>query len=77
MSKKYVFIRMRREDYERMIDTKKIPMERELRQMVGKKIVIKNTQLMNIAANSVWDLGSNFQSKMIKAIRVKKGGLKL
>lgn len=77
MAKKYIFVRIRREDYEKMINTKKIPIERELKQLTGKTIQLKNTQLFSIAANSVWDLGANFQNKIIGAVRIKKSDLKL
>ncbi len=75
-SKRYVFVRMRRVDFEKMINEKKIPMEQDLKQMTGKTIKIKNTQLMKIAANSTWDLGKDFQNKIIGAVRIKKNKLK-
>jgi len=68
---------MRREDFDKIIQTKKIPMEDDIETIIGKKIKIKNTQLFNIAANSVWDLGENFQNRIIKAVRIKKGDIKL
>jgi len=74
---RYVHIRMRKEDYDRMMATKKVPIEADLRRITGKKINLKNTQLMKIAANSVWDLGANFQHKIIGAVRIKKGDLKI
>lgn len=77
MAKQYVWVRIRKEDYEKMINNKKIPMEEDLRKITGKQIKIKNTQLFKIAANSVWDLGENYQYKIFKAIKIKKGGLKL
>jgi len=77
MAKQYVFIRMRKEDYEKMINTKKIPMQQDLKLITGKNIEIKITQLMNIAANATWDLGSNFKNKIIGAVRIKKSDLKL
>jgi hypothetical protein len=45
--------------------------------LVGKNIELKNTQLFKIAANSTWDLGENFQNKIIGAIRIKKKDLKI
>jgi len=76
-SQKYVFVRMRRADFEKIINEKKIPMEQDLRKMTGKKINIKNTQLFNIAANCTWDLGTNFANKIIGSVKVKKKDLKL
>lgn len=52
-------------------------MEQDLRSMTGKPIKIKNTQLFKIAANATWDLGTDFQGKILNAIRIKKGDLKL
>lgn len=77
MPKKYVFVRMRREDFDKIMKEKKEPMEKDLREIMGKTIKIKNTQLFRIAANSVWDLGGEYQHKMIRAIRIKRGDLKL
>lgn len=77
MAKQYVFVRMRKEDFDKIVQTKKIPMEQDMQRIVGKKIKIKTTQLFNIAANSVWDLGDNFQHRIIKAVRVKRGDLKI
>lgn len=74
---KYVWVRVRREDFEKIIQNKKIPIERDLRMITGKQIKISNPQLFKIAANSVWDLGEDFQGKIIKAIRFKKGDLKI
>lgn len=77
MSKRYIWVRIRREDYEKMVNTKRIPIEKDLTRLTGKTIKIKNTQLMKIAANSVWDLGADFQHKIIGAVRIKKGGVKI
>lgn len=68
---------MRKEDFDRIMQTKKAPIEADLRRLTGKKINLKNTQLFKIASFSVWDLGTNFQDKIIGAVRVKKGDLKL
>lgn len=76
-SQKYVFVRMRRADFEKIINEKKIPMEQDLRKMTGKKINIKNTQLFNIAANCTWDLGGDFQKKIIGSVRIKKKDLNI
>lgn len=75
MAKRYVFVRMRKEDFEKIIKEKKIPMEQDLKQIVGKPIKIKNTQLFKIAANSTWDLGADFQNRIINAVRIKKKDL--
>lgn len=77
MAKKYVFVRMRREDFEKIIKEKKLPMEQDLKDILGKPIKIKNTQLFKIAANSTWDLGGDVQHQLLKGIRIKKGDLKL
>ena len=63
---------MRRADYEKIINSKKAPMEQELTMMTGKKIKIKDTQLFNIAANSTWDLGINPNKKILGSIKIKK-----
>lgn len=76
-SKKYIFVRVRRVDFEKMIKEKKVPMEQDLERMTGKPIKIKNTQLFKIAANSTWDLGTDFQRKIIGAVRIKKKDIKL
>lgn len=76
-SKGYVMVRVRREDYEKLMSSKKVPMEQDLKAITGKSIKIKNTQLMKIAANAVWDLGDNFQDKIIGAVRIKKKDLKI
>lgn len=77
MVAKYVFVRMRKADFDRIIKEKKVPMEQDLKMIVGKPIKIKNTQLFSIAANSTWDLGEEYQGKIFKAIKIKKGALKL
>jgi len=77
MSKKYVFLRMRRVDYEKMVNTKRVPIEQDLFMMTGKKITIKNTQLLKLAANATWDLGKDFQRKIIGAVKVKRGDIRL
>lgn len=74
---KYVWVRIRREDFEKILRTKKEPMEQEIRNITGKVIKIKNTQLFKIAANATWDLGHDFRNKIIGAVRIKKGGLNL
>lgn len=76
MTQRYIFVRMRKEDFEKIIREKKIPMEQDLKAMAGKEIKIKNTQLMKIAANATWDLGADFQHKIINAVKLKKGALK-
>lgn len=77
MSKKYVFVRIRKEDYEKIIQTKKIPIQQDLKKLTGKNISLGNPQLFKIAANSVWDLGENFQNKIIKAVKFRKGQIRL
>lgn len=76
MTKKYVFVRMRREDFDKIINEKKLPMEQDLKEIMGKPITIKNTQLFKIAANATWDLGGDFQSKIINAVKLKQGRIK-
>lgn len=76
MPNKYVFVRMKREDFEKIIQEKKIPMEQDLKEMMGKPIKIKNTQLFKIAANATWDLGADFQDRIIKAVKINRGKLK-
>lgn len=75
MAKGYVFVRMRKVDFEKIMRDKKGPMEQDLRAITGKTIKIKNTQLFSIAANSTWDLGEAFNNKLIKAVKIKKGDL--
>lgn len=77
MAKSYVWVRIRKDDFNRIIQTKKLPIEKDLMRLTGKEIKIKNTQLFNIASNSTWDLGTDFQNKIIGAIRIKKKDLKL
>lgn len=77
MAKSYVWVRIRKEDFEKIINTKKIPIENDLRKIIGKKIILKNTQLFKIAANATWDLGENFQRKIIGAVRIKKKDLRI
>lgn len=72
---KYKWVRMKKEDYEKIIQTKKVPLEEDVRRITGKVIDIKNPQLFTIAANAVWDLGGDYQSKIIGAIKIKKGDL--
>lgn len=73
---KYVWVRIRKEDYDKIVNTKKIPMEQDIKAITGKPINIKNTQLFKIAANATWDLGKDFQGKIIKAVRIKKGDIR-
>jgi len=77
MTNQYVFVRIRREDFEKIVNTKKVPIQNDLKRLTGKKIEIKNTQLFKIAANATWDLGQDFQNKIIKAVRIKKKDLKI
>ena len=77
MAERYVFVRMRREDFEKIIKEKKAPMEQDLREIMGKPIKIKNIQLFRIAANSTWDLGEDYQHKIIRAVKLKRGNLKI
>lgn len=77
MSKQYIMVRIRKEDYDRIVSTKKIPMEQDIFKITGKEINIKNTQLFKIAANATWDLGENFQQKIIGSVRIKKGCIRL
>lgn len=72
MSQKYVFVRMRREDFQKIVREKKVPMEQDLKRLTGKTIKIPNTQLFSIAANSVWDFGTSFQAKMFKLMKIPK-----
>lgn len=77
MAKQYVFVRVPKEDYDKIIQEKKIPMEQDLKQIMGKPIKIKDTQLFGrIAANATWDLGNDFQTKIINAVKIKKRCLK-
>ena len=73
---KYVWVRIRKEDFDKIVQTKKIPIQKDLKALTGKSINLKNTQLFKIAANSTWDLGKNFQG-IIKAVKIKKGDLGL
>jgi len=77
MSNRYVFVRMRKEDFEKIIKEKKVPMEQDLQDIMGKPVKMKLTQLFKIAANSTWDLGNNYQNKMFHAIKIKRGKLNL
>lgn len=63
---------MRKTDFEKIIKEKKIPMEQDLKKLTGKTIKIPNTQLFNIAANSIWDFGTDFETKMFKLIKLPK-----
>lgn len=77
MTERYVFVRMRREDFEKIVKEKKVPMEQDLREILGKPTKIKITQLFKIAANSTWDLGQNFDQKIIRAVKIKRGNLRI
>jgi hypothetical protein len=77
MAISYVFVRMRKEDFEKIIKEKKVPMEQDLKEIMGKPIKIKTTQLFKIAANCTWDLGQNYQNNLFHAIKIKKGKLNL
>lgn len=77
MSNRYVLVRMRRSDFDKIMQTKKKPIEQDLQKIVGKKINIKNIDMFTIAANSVWDLGSNYQGKIIRAVKIKKPNFKI
>ena len=77
MVNRYVWVRIRKEDQEKIVNTKKIPMEQEIKQLTGKYKEIKNPQLFKIAANSTWDLGINYQNKIIGAVKIKKGDLRI
>lgn len=77
MVQRYKFVRIRLEDYNKIVNEKKATIEHDLHSLTGKKIKIKDTQLFSIAANSVWDLGEAFQTKIIKAVRIKKGEVRL
>lgn len=72
MTNRYVLVRMRRSDYEKIMNTKRKPMEDDLKKIVGKNIKIKDIDVFSIAANSVWDLGADYQGKIFKAIKLKK-----
>lgn len=72
MTQRYVWVRIRKEDFEKIVKEKKIPMEQDLRMILGKPIKIKNTELFRLAANSTWDLGANFQTQMLNAIQIKR-----
>lgn len=77
MAERYIFVRMRREDFEKIVKEKKLPMEQDLKEITGKPIHIKNIQLFRIAANSTWDLGEDYQHKIIRAIKLKRSNLNL
>lgn len=77
MVEKYVMVRMRREDFDRLVNQKKIPMERDVSAIIGKEFKIKNIDLFRIASTAEWDLGKNFANKIIGSVRVKKGDLRL
>lgn len=72
MAQQYVFVRMKRRDFDKIMNEKKKPMEQELKMITGKTIKIKNTQLFNIAANSSWDLGVNANRKLVDSIKLKR-----
>lgn len=72
MAQKYVFVRMRKADFEKIVREKKVPMEQDLKKLTGKSIKIPNTQLFNIAANSTWDFNTDFATKMFKLIKLPK-----
>lgn len=77
MAKRYVWVRIRKEDFDKIVSSKKVPIEQDLKKLTGKNIELKNTQLFKIAANSTWDLGTDFQRKIVGAIRIKKKDLKI
>lgn len=72
MAQKYIFVRVRKIDFDKIIKEKKEPMEQDLRKLLGKPVKISNTQLFNIAANSIWDFNSPFGPKMFKLMKIKK-----
>jgi len=77
MADKYILVRMRREDYDRMVNTKKLPIEQDLKNITGKTFKLSNPQLFKIASISTWDLGAEFQNKLVKSVKLKRGGFKL
>lgn len=77
MVKKYVFVRMDKVDFDKIIKEKKIPMEQDLRGLMGKPIKIKNIQLFKICANCTWELGGDIENKLFRGIRIKKGDVKI
>lgn len=72
MANKYVFVRIRKSDFEKMMREKKQPIERDLKKLTGKDIKIPNTQLFKIAAHSTWDFDTTFANKMFKLIKIPK-----
>jgi hypothetical protein len=72
MANRYVFVRIKRDDFNKIMKEKKLPMEQDLQAITGKIIKLKNTQIFSIAANSTWDLGEEFQGILLKGIKLKK-----
>lgn len=77
MAKSYKWVRMRKEDYDKIVNHKKRAMEEDLRMISGKQIKIKDTQIFKIAANSTWEIGDSLERNIRKSIVPKKGRLKL
>lgn len=74
---KYILVRMRRSDFEKIMETKKKPMEDDLRKLTGKNVKLKIIDVFSIASNAVWDLGSGYQNKIIKTVKLKKPNFRL
>jgi|TARA_R100001530_G_scaffold45489_1_gene34295 hypothetical protein len=78
MAKRYQWVRMRKEDYEKIVRTKKQPIQNEIRMLMNKPdFNLKDTQLFRLAAASVWDLGDNYKEKISRTIKRKGGGFKI
>lgn len=77
MVQKYVFVRMRKADFEKIVNEKKIPIEQDLSKMAGKVIKIKNPQLFRLASEATWDFGTDFEHKFTKAIKLDKRRFRL
>lgn len=68
----YVFVRMRKEDYERLINQKKIPMQQEIRNLINNNSFnLKNPDFFKIVSRSTIDLGEDYQRKLLGSIKFK------
>lgn len=74
MANQTKLVRIRKQDYEKLINTKKILIENDIKKITGINVKLSSSQMFEIAANSTWDLGENYQHKILKVFKKKKSG---
>ena len=66
MVKQYKYVRIYIDDYNKIISQKKIPLEKQITKLTGKKTNLSTPKLFSIASKCNWDVKKMFENPNLK-----------